>query len=130
MAMYHDNVIADESRLALYLSARLLQELGVALQLAGIRTRYERPGVEGIDWPRLCVEHPEHGWMDEVICTVPLLLDGPNPTWWFEWRSIVPCACSYCKEADRQRICPATDMTKAAQIIAEQLREEDDGGEL
>jgi hypothetical protein len=62
--------------------------------------------------------------MDEVICAVPLQLDGPNPTWWFEWRSLMLCTCSYCKEVDRQRICSATDMRKAAQIIAEQLQEE------
>jgi hypothetical protein len=126
--MYH-NVIAGESNLSLFLCTRYLQELEIALRLTGIRTCYERPGMQGIYWPRLCVENPEHGWMDEVICVVPLLLDGPNPTWWFEWRSLVPCACSYCKEADRQRIYPATDMTKAAQIIAEQLRDADDEDE-
>jgi hypothetical protein len=123
MTMYH-NVIAGDSSLSLYLSTCYLQELETALRLAGIRTSYERPGREGINWPRLCVEHPEYGWMTEVICAVPLQLEGPNPTWWFEWRSTVPCTCSDCKGADRQRICPATDMTKAACLIAAQLREE------
>jgi hypothetical protein len=110
------SIIPDESRLALYLSARYLQELEIALRLTGIRTRYERPGIEGFDLPRLCVEHPELGWMDEVICALPWHLNGPNPEWWFEWYK--PW------EEARARICAAKDMAKAAAVILVQLHEE------
>jgi hypothetical protein len=119
----HDT-IPDESRLTLYLSTRYLQELEVALQLAGVRTRYERPGVDGIELPRLVVEHPAFGWMNEVICALPLLLEGPNPQWWFEWRSFVSCRCPDCVDKKPERICVAKDMIQAARLIAEELREE------
>jgi hypothetical protein len=118
------DTIPDESRLVLYFSARYVQELEVALRLAGIHTRYERPGVDGIELPRLVVAHPAFGWMDEVICAVPWQLDDPNPQWWFEWRSFVSCDCSHCKKKEPQQICPAVDMKQAAQLIAEELQEE------
>jgi hypothetical protein len=111
-----DSTIPDESRLTLYLSTRYLQELELALRLAGIRTRYERPGIEGFDLPRLVVEHPAFGWMNEVICAMPMLLEGPNPEWWFEWHK--PW------KDTRERICLAVDMTSAARLVAQELREE------
>jgi hypothetical protein len=42
-----DHTIPSEVRLSLYLSARFLQELELALQLIGGRCIYVRPGIEG-----------------------------------------------------------------------------------
>lgn len=119
--MVGDPILPTASRLSLYLSGRYLQELEIALRLAGIRTRYERPGIRGIALPRLCVKHPDNGWMIELICAVPVRLDDAQFEWWFEWCSFVPSGCPLCAETQRRRICVAKDMTQAARIIADQL---------
>ena len=109
-----EDTIPDDSRLALYFSTRYLQELQLALRLVGVLARYERPGIDTIMLPRLVVEHPERGELDEVICaTRSRRRDGPNAAWWFEWRLF--------RDGRRERICTATDMSKAARIVAEQL---------
>src|SRR6266545_4638914 len=46
-----DHTIPSEVRLSLYLSARFLQELGLALQLIGVPSVYVRPGIEGVAFP-------------------------------------------------------------------------------
>jgi hypothetical protein len=46
-----DHTIPSEVRLSLYLSARFLQELELALQLIGIPSVYVPPGVEGLPFP-------------------------------------------------------------------------------
>jgi hypothetical protein len=109
------NTIPSEMRLSLYISTRFLQELELALQLIGIPARYERPGSGGIIPPRLNVEHPQ-GCVEKAICAYPWLLESAETEWWFEW---------FGSRGDiRERICPATDMPRAARTIAERLREE------
>jgi hypothetical protein len=118
-----DDTIPGEVRLALYISARYLQELEIALRLAGVPARYERPGMDGKIVPRLFVEHPGHGDPDAIICTIPLEFDGqplawdvPDPPWWFMW---------WPRHAEaRESICPAVDMNEAARVIAGRSREE------
>lgn len=118
-----ENTIPSEARLALYMSARYLQELEIALRLAGIPVRYQRPGTDSGLVPRLFVEHPGQGDLGEIICTLPLELggqdlawDAPDPPWWFMW-------CPRGAQT-REPICPAVDMKAAAEIIAARLREE------
>jgi hypothetical protein len=117
-----DNAIPAEARLAMYLSACFLQELEIALRLAGIPARYERPGMDGIIVPRLRVEHPGREEPDEVICTLPPVFDAPlawhapDPRWWFMWWMR--------PEEIHEPICEAVDMNEAAHLIAARLREE------
>jgi hypothetical protein len=126
-----DHTIPSEVRLSLYLSARFLQELELALQLIGVPSAYVRPGIEGVVFPRLYVGFTEdelEGWgetddgaeRDEFICAVPFTLNeqrrcwtDPDPEWWFMWwgDQMLP-------------ICRATDMRRAARVIADQLYEE------
>jgi hypothetical protein len=127
-----DHTIPSEVRLSLYLSARFLQELGLALQLIGVPSVYVRPGIEGVAFPRLYVGCTEdeldaldgadeaRAELDEFICAVPFTLNeqrrcwtDPDPEWWFMWwgDQTLP-------------ICQATDMRLAARVIAEQLYEE------
>jgi hypothetical protein len=127
-----DHTIPCEGRLSLYLSARFLQELQVALQLIGVRCAYVRPGIEGVVFPRLYLGFTEgeletldatdeaNAELDEFICAVPFTLNeqrhcwtDPDPEWWFMWwgDQTLP-------------ICQATDMRRAARVIADQLREE------
>ena len=112
-----DSAIPAETRLSMYLSARLLQELETALLLTGLQARYERPGIDGIMLPRLRVTHPRHGEMDEAVCAIPrvsdargLSWDAPDPQWWFMWWERRP--------ATWGPVCPAVDMTQAAHQIA------------
>jgi hypothetical protein len=118
-----DNTIPSEARLSMYVSARYLQELEIALLLLGIPSRYERPGMRRIMLPRLYVEHLDHGELDEAVCAIPrvsdargLAWDAPDPQWWFMWWK--PPA------ETREPICPAANMKKAAHLIAVRLREE------
>jgi hypothetical protein len=122
-----DDTIPTDIRLSLYLSARLLQELQLALQLIGIPSTYIRPGVEGIDFPRLHLGSTTYEprklgkayggliLLDYFICAVPLPLPGqrksrlvPPVEWWFMWWSDL-----------LEPICPATDMKYAARVIVE-----------
>ncbi|HEX6470996.1 MAG TPA: hypothetical protein VF069_17990 [Streptosporangiaceae bacterium] len=107
-----ENAIPGEARLSLYISSRYLQELGVALRLIGIASRYERPGIGGLPLPRLCVPHP--GRLGTAIYAIPRSACGAAPQWWFEWTS--------CRGGWRRRICSVTDLPYAARVIAEQLR--------
>lgn len=118
-----DNAIPGEARLALYMSARYLQELEIALRLAGVPARYDRPGMEAGLVPRLFVEHPGQAELGGIICTISPELDGrrlpwnaSDPPWWFMWWLR--------DERRREPICPAVDMTEAAHLIAARLREE------
>src|ERR687895_246460 len=77
--------IPDESWLFVYFSTCLLQELQLALQLVGVRSRLEPTGEVGDEPPQLVVEHPAFGWMNEVICALPFPVAGENSEWWFEW---------------------------------------------
>jgi hypothetical protein len=118
-----DRAIPAEIKLSLYLSMRLLQELQIALQLIGIPSAYVRPGVGGMDFPRLhlgsttydpTVSEKTNGMLlDCFICAVPLPLRGrprsllpPAVEWWFMWFTdlLTP-------------ICTATDMKHAARVI-------------
>lgn len=120
----YDNTIALDVWPSLYLSSRYLQELEIALRSVGIRTRYERPGLDGIVIPRLYVEHPEHGELSQALCATPLRTNSRGLEWWFEWRSFTPCDCSECIRTELERICRIGDMSTAAQLIAQQLYEE------
>lgn len=118
-----DNTIPDEARLALYMSARYLQELEIALRLAGVPARYERPRLGETVVPRLRVEHVGDGDPDEVICTIPrafdtrsLTHDAADPQWWFMWWAP--------QQRRREPICPAVDMNAAARVIATRRHEE------
>jgi hypothetical protein len=127
-----DHTIPSEVRLSLYLSARFLQELELALRLIGVPCAYVRPGIEGVAFPRLYVGFDRDELepldatdeasteLDEFICAVPFTLNeqrrswtDPDPEWWFMWwgDQTLP-------------ICQATDMRIAARVIAEQLYEE------
>jgi hypothetical protein len=117
-----DDTIPCGARLAVYLSARFLQELEIALRLLGIPVWYERPGMDGIIVPRLRVEHVGHQEPDAVICTVPQVFDTPpawrtpDPRWWFMWWTR--------NEEAHEPICEAVDMNEAAHLIAAQSHEE------
>ena len=89
--------------LSLYLATRHLIELQAALQVSGLPTRYERAGTDGIDWPRLRVRHPLSEKPLEAIRVTP----------WLEWTQ------------DHALICPATDVSRAAELIAEHLSDRD-----
>jgi hypothetical protein len=115
-----ENAISGETRLWLYMSACYLQELELALRLAGVPSRYERPGIDGILIPRLCVADSRNGQADAAICAIPRVFDvrrpawkGPDPQWWFLWWK--PPA------QPRDPICPAVDMNEAARLVAAQL---------
>jgi hypothetical protein len=118
-----DNTLPGEIRLPLYLSARYLQELELALRLAGVRVRYERPGTGGIMFPRLSVECPQQGDSSRAICATPQRPGGRQVVWCFEWRSLAPFGRSPRTRRMPERICPAVDMNRAARIIAGQLRD-------
>lgn len=62
----HDNIIPSELRLLLYNSARYLQQLEIALRLIAIPARYDRPGIDGISMPRLCVTHSNYREFGQV----------------------------------------------------------------
>lgn len=94
-----DNIDPADHRLSLYLGTRYMTRLQAALQHVGLPTRYARPGAHGIDRPCLYVHHPVHDVPLEAICVKP----------WFEWQRA------------GELICPAIDIPKAAQLIAEQL---------
>jgi hypothetical protein len=141
-----DHTIPSDVRLSLYLSARFLQELKLALQLIGVPSTYIRPGVEGINFPRLYVgcsayepkaleeadgiaeqvdEPPEKAAgtavvLDEFICAVPLPFHGQHHS-----RLVPALEWWFMWWSDLLLpICQATDMNEAAWIIAEQLCEE------
>lgn len=111
---------------------RFLQELELALRLIGIPSAYVRPGIEEVAFPRLyvgCTEDELEAFdvTDEAraelggfVCAVPFALNeqrrcwaDPDPEWWFMWwgDQTLP-------------ICQATDMRRAARVIADQLYEE------
>src|SRR5262249_46280047 len=87
------SALPAEAGLSLYLASRHLMELQAILQLSGLPTWYERPGARGIERPRL------HVSQSEAICVTP----------WFEWQQ------------DRRGICPAADLPRATDLIAEYL---------
>jgi hypothetical protein len=118
-----DHTIPSDVRLSLYLSTRFLQELSLALQLIGVPSAYVRPGVEGVDFPRLYVgfaeDELEGTELDDFVCAMPFtpMAQSPSrnardPEWWFMWwgDQTLP-------------ICQATDMKQAARVIADQLFE-------
>lgn len=120
----YDNTIATDVWPSLYLSSQYLQELETALRSVGIRTRYQRPGIDGIVMPRLYVEHPEHGQLSHALCATPWRANSQSLEWWFEWRSFTPCNCFECVHTELRRICRIRDISRAAQTIAGQLYEE------
>jgi hypothetical protein len=118
-----EDTIPGEARLALYMSARYLQELETALRLIGTPARFVRPGIDGVIVPRLCVACPDHGEPDEIICSLSQVFDGsqpawnaPDPPWWFMWWTR--------HSAPHEPICQAVDMNEVARIIAARLREQ------
>ena len=111
--LMHDNTIPGETRLALYLSARYLQELETALRLVGVTAQYLRPGIENIMLPRLTMAQQGQGNPHRVICARTWQLTGANPDWWFEWWQWW--------NGTRERICRIANINTAAQLIAAQL---------
>jgi hypothetical protein len=127
----YDNTIPDEARLSLYLSARYLQELQLALRLIDVPSTYVRPGIGGYGLPQLHVGPAEYdpealgepdgtiAVRDDFICALPFVLStqrlswtDPEPEWRFMWCWHEPL-----------QIWQAVDMMEAARIIAGQLFE-------
>jgi hypothetical protein len=103
------NALPAETRLSLYVATRLLGELQVALQLIGLATRYERPGAQGVEQPRLYVSHPAGESAEEAVRVTAQPAGGPDCERWFEW------------ERESERICPTSDLPGATRLIAEHM---------
>jgi hypothetical protein len=111
-----DDVGAGRERVfCLYVSARYLQELAVALGLIGVESWYARPGIGGVLMPRLYVKFPVVGWVDDCVCASREFSDAGGSDWWFIRVS---------HAGSSRRICRPVDMARAARLVAEELGSE------